>query len=380
MNMELKFIVSSELLYRNLNAVNGVMGANSTMPILENVLLTIDGSTLKLTASDLESTMTAVIELENVEGEGSVAVPAKILLETLKLMPDMPLVFAIDTENLKLKYSSSNGEYGAPCFNSEEFPLVKEIPDPKTFDIRASVLQRAISKTIFATGNDELRPNMTGVFCELTTDYITFVATDAHKLVRYRNTEVRSDDYSSFILPKKPISHLKNILGSQDETVHVEYSDQTNHICFKFDNYELYSSLKEGKYPNYERVIPTDNPNILTLGRDEFLKSTRRLGNYSSKSTFQVRLDLMENNLRLTAEDADFSYKGEENIECQYDGQDMQIGFNSRFLIDMISNIDSPRIRMELSTPNSAALLLPEESHDVNEDILMLIMPVMLNS
>ncbi len=379
-SMELKFIVSSDLLYRNLNAVNGVIGANSTMPILENVLLTIEGNTLKLTASDLESTMSAVIELENVEGEGSVAVPAKILLETLKLMPDMPLVFAIDTDNLKLKYSSSNGEYGAPCFNSEEFPMVKPIKNSKSFDIRASVLQRAISKTIFATGNDELRPNMTGVFCELSSDYITFVATDAHKLVRYRNLEVRTEDYASFILPKKPISHLKSILGTQNELVHVEYSDQTHHISFKFENFELFSSLKEGKYPNYERVIPTENPNILSVGREEFLKSTRRLGNYSSKSTFQVRLDLMENNLRLTAEDADFSYKGEENIECQYSGQEMQIGFNSKFLIDMVSNIDSSRIRMELSLPNSAALILPEETQDENEDILMLIMPVMLNS
>lgn len=379
LNMELKFIVSSDLLYRNLNAINGVMGSNSTMPILDNFLLTIEDNILKLTASDLESTMTSVIELENVEGEGSVAVPAKILLETLKLMPDMPLVFLIDTENNILKFTSSIGEYGAPCFNSDEFPKVKPIANPNSFAISAQVLHRAISKTIFATGNDELRPNMMGVFCELSPDYITFVATDAHKLVRYRNTEVQAEEPVSFILPKKPLTHLKGTLQNLNEVVNVEYSSETHHICFKFGNMELYSSLKEGKYPNYEAVIPTENPNVLSVGRDEFLKSTRRLGNYSSQSTFQVRLDINETGLNLTAEDADFAYKGSENISCQYDGTPMKIGFNSRFLREMMENIDTPRIRMELSRPDRAALILPEDSQFENEDVLMLIMPVMLN-
>ena len=374
----MKFIVSSDLLYRNLSAISGVMGTNSTMPILDNFLVTIDGNQLKLTASDLESTMTSVIELDNVEGEGSVAVPAKILLETLKLMPDMPLVFAIDSENNILKFSSANGEYGAPCFPSDEYPVVKPIVEPKSFDIRASVLQRAISKTIFATGNDELRPNMMGVLCELSADNITFVATDAHKLVRYRNEEVKTEEFSSFILPKKPIAHLKNILGNAD-TVHVEYSENTHHIRFAFGTFELYSSLKEGKYPNYEAVIPKENPNILTIGRDEFLKSIRRLGNYSSQSTFQVRLSLGETGLNLTAEDMDFSYKGAENIQCEYQGEPMEIGFNSRFLREMIENIDADNIQMSFSKPQRAALISPTVQHDVNEDVLMLIMPVMLN-
>lgn len=374
----MKFIVSSDLLYRNLSAISGVMGTNSTMPILDNFLVTIEGNQLKLTASDLESTMTSVIELDNVEGEGSVAVPAKILLETLKLMPDMPLVFAIDSENNILKFSSANGEYGAPCFPSDEYPVVKPIVEPKSFDIRASVLQRAISKTIFATGNDELRPNMMGVLCELSADNITFVATDAHKLVRYRNEEVKTEEFSSFILPKKPIAHLKNILGNAD-TVHVEYSENTHHIRFAFGTFELYSSLKEGKYPNYEAVIPKENPNILTIGRDEFLKSIRRLGNYSSQSTFQVRLSLGEMGLNLTAEDMDFSYKGAENIQCEYQGEPMEIGFNSRFLREMIENIDADNIQMSFSKPQRAALISPTVQHDVNEDVLMLIMPVMLN-
>jgi DNA polymerase-3 subunit beta len=375
----MKFIVSSDLLYRNLSAISGVMGTNSTMPILDNFLVTIEGNLLKLTASDLESTMTSVIELDNVEGEGSVAVPAKILLETLKLMPDMPLVFAIDTENNILKFTSANGEYGAPCFPSDEYPTVKPIVEPESFDIRATVLQRAISKTIFATGNDELRPNMMGVYCALSADNVTFVATDAHKLVRYSNSEVKTEAFSSFILPKKPIAHLKNVLSNQADIVHVDYSQTTHHIRFCFGNFELYSSLKEGKYPNYEQVIPKENPNLLIIGRDEFLKSIRRLGNYSSQSTFQVRLSLGEKGLEMTAEDMDFSYKGAENIQCEYNGEPMEIGFNSRFLREMIENLDADTIQMSFSKPSRAALISPTVQHDENEDVLMLIMPVMLN-
>jgi DNA polymerase-3 subunit beta len=294
-------------------------------------------------------------------------------------MPDMPLEFAIDTENNILKFSSSNGEYGAPCFPSDEYPTVKPIEDPKGFDIRASVLQRAVSKTIFATGNDELRPNMMGVLCELSSDYVTFVATDAHKLVRYRNSEVKTDEFSSFILPKKPIAHLKNILANHSDVVRVEYSENTHHIRFSFGTFELYSSLKEGKYPNYESVIPKENPNVLVIGRDEFLKSIRRLGNYSSQSTFQVRLSLTDTGLNLTAEDMDFSYKGAENIQCEYKGEPMEIGFNSRFLREMIENIDADTIQMSFSKPSRAALITPTTQHDENEDVLMLIMPVMLN-
>lgn len=376
----MKFIVSSDLLYRNLSAISGVMGTNSTMPILDNFLVTIEGNQLKLTASDLDSTMTSVIELDNVEGEGSVAVPAKILLETLKLMPDMPLVFAIDTENNVLKFTSANGEYGAPCFPSDEYPKVKPIQEPQTFEIRAAVLQRAISKTIFATGNDELRPNMMGILCELSSDYVTFVATDAHKLVRYRNVEVKTEDFTSLILPKKPMAHLKGILSNIADTVRVDYSQSTHHIRFSFGNFELYSSLKEGKYPNYEAVIPKENPNVLTIGRDEFLKSIRRLGNYSSQSTFQVRLTLSDKGLELTAEDMDFSYKGSESITCDYQGAPMEIGFNSRFLREMVENLDVDVIQMSFSMPTRAALITPVNAQDENEDVLMLIMPVMLNN
>lgn len=375
----MKFIVSSEVLYRNLSAISGVMSSNNSMPILDNVLMSIQENKLVLTASDLESTMTAEIELDNVEGEGAVAIPAKILIETLKLIPPTPIIFVIDEENNVVKFTAANGEYDAPCRDGSEFPKIDTMTDPKSFDIEASILQRAISKTLFATGNDDLRPHMMGVLCELSSENVTFVATDAHKLVRYRNDKVKSDDFVSFILPKRPIAHLKNILSGVTGDVHVEYSQSTNHICFYFGNYVLYSSLKEGKYPNYESVIPHDNPNSFVVSRDEFLKSIRRVGIYSNQSTFQVRISLSAERTDITAEDMEYSNKAAEEVTGVYTGEPMNIGFNSRFLREMLENMDSDQIRIEMSQPNRAALILPEEEYGEGENLLMLIMPVMLN-
>ncbi|MBR3573426.1 MAG: DNA polymerase III subunit beta [Bacteroidales bacterium] len=375
----MKFIVSRDVLYRNLSAISGVMSTNASMAILDNVLMTIEGTQLKLTASDAESTMTALIELTDVEGEGSVAVPAKILIETLKLIPETPINFFINEEERTVNFKAANGDYDAPCFPSDEYPQISEIQNPNSFDIEAGILQRAISKTMFAAGTDELRPNMMGVLCELSSECITFVATDAHKLVRYRNTKVTADDFTSFILPKKPIAHLKNILSGVNEDVHVEYSKETNHIRFSFDNLVLYSVLKEGKYPNYEAVIPKNNPKSFVVSRDEFLKSIRRVGIYSNQSTFQVRVSLSENMTNITAEDMDYSNKAAENIAGEYTGEAMEIGFNSKFLREMLENMDSDQIRLEMSQPNHAALILPVVEYSENENLLMLIMPVMLN-
>ncbi len=375
----MKFIVSRDVLYRNLSAISGVMSSNSSMAILGNFLLSIKDGRLTLTASDLDSTMTAEIDLENVEGEGAVAVPAKTLLETLKLIPETPLVFAIDEEKNIFKFTAAHGEYDAPCFDGAEYPKVTEMTNPNSFDIDANVLQRAISKTLFATGTDELRPTMMGVLCELSSEGVTFVSTDAHKLVRYRNTRVKSDDFTSFILPKKPLSHLKSILTGLNETVHVEYSKETNHIRFSFDNLVLYSSLKEGKYPDYEKVIPKDNPFSLVVSREDFLKSIRRVGIYSNQSTFQIRVSLSPESTNITAEDMDYANKAVENIMGEYVGDKMDIGFNSKFLREMLENMDGEQVRLEMSKPNRAALVLPTEPFDENEDVLMLIMPVMLN-
>jgi DNA polymerase-3 subunit beta len=376
----MKFIVSRDVLFRNLNAISGVLASNNSMAILDNFLFVVEGDKLTLTASDLETTIKAVVDLSNVEGEGNVVVPSKILLETLKLLPETPVVFVFDLENNILKFTAANGEYDSPCFSGSEFPRIQPIEDPKSFEIDAQTLQRAVSKTLFATGNDEIRSNMMGVLCELSQEYITFVATDAHKLVRFRSQKIKTEDFTSFILPKKPLTQLKNILLSTTDKVQVNYSAETHHIQFTFDNIEIFSRLKEGKFPNYEAVIPTENPNKLIIQRDDFLKSIRRVGIYSSQSTYQVRISLNEETITIKGEDVDYSNRAEEVISGNYTGEPMDIGFNSKFLREMLENIDSQEIILEMSLPNRASLILPTEQFNVEEDLLMLIMPVMLNN
>jgi len=375
----MKFIVSRDVLYKNLSAISGVLGTNSTLPILDNFLFTVEGDLLTLMASDLDASMMATIQLTHVEGEGSVAIPSKTILETLKLMPETPVDFDIDIENHFLKFSTENGEYDSSCFPGEEYPAMKTMTDPQSFEIESSILQRAISKTLFATGNDELRPNMMGVLCELSNGNITFVATDAHKLVRYTNTSVKVEEDASFILPKKPITQLKSILSGVNEKVKVEYTVNTHHIRFSFANIVLFSSLKEGKFPAYQSVIPKENPNKLVVRRNDFHKSICRVGIFSNQSTFQVRISLSDEKIVVTAEDLDFSNKAEEVIKGAYIGEAMDIGFNSKFLREMLDNMDSEEISLEMSQPNRAALLIPTEQNSYDEDLLMLIMPVMLN-
>jgi DNA polymerase III beta subunit len=256
---------------------------------------------------------------------------------------------------------------------------MKTMNEPQSFEIEAFVLQRAISKTLFATGNDELRPNMMGVLCELSNENITFVATDAHKLVRYTNNAVKVDDTASFILPKKPITQLKSTLSGVNDKVKVEYTADTHHIRFSFANIVLFSSLKEGKFPAYQAVIPKDNPNKFVVDRKDFHKSICRVGIYSNQSTFQVRISLSDEKKVVTAEDLDFSNKAEEVIKGSYIGETMDIGFNSKFLREMLENLDSETISLEMSQPNRAALIVPTEQDSPDEDLLMLIMPVMLN-
>lgn len=376
----MKFIVSRDVLYKNLNAIYGVLSSsNSTMPILENFLFTVENDTLTLTASDLETTMSAVLQLANVEGEGSVAIPSKTLIETLKLIPETPIVFDIDEENNRLKFSAVNGEYDSVCYSGKDFPELKTIVDPSHFEIDAPVLQRAISKTLFATGNDELRPNMMGVFCSLSGEDVTFVATDAHKLVRFKHNSVQCAEPTSFILSKKPLLQLKTVLTGLDEKVQVEYSTDSNYVRFAFANIILFSSLKEGNFPPYQNVIPSESPNKLVVSRKDFHKTISRVCLYSNQSTYQVRLSLSDEKINVTAEDVDYSSKADEDISGVYSGDSMQIGFNSKFLREMIDNMDCDEISIEMSQPNRAALILPTSQYSEQEDLLMLIMPVMLN-
>ena len=320
--------------------------------------------------------MSADVNIES-ESNGSIAVPAKLLIDTLKTFPEQPLTFNI-LENNTIEISSNHGKYALAYAKGEEFPKTLPITDPSSSNISSKVLFEAINTTIFASGNDDLRPVMSGVFFQFSSENSTFVATDAHKLVRYVRTDYKSEKLVEFIMPKKPLNVLKGILATQDLDVNIEYNE--SNAKFVFSNLSLTCRLIDGKYPNYEAVIPKENPNVLTIDRTLLLNSTKRVSIFSNKTTHQIRLKINGNELIISAEDLDYSNKAEERLICSYNGDDMQIGFNSRFLIEMLSNLSSEEVKLELSLPNRAGILTPTKSDSENEEITMLVMPVMLNN
>lgn len=372
----MKFIVSSTYLLKQLQILGGIINNNNTLPILDNFLFELKQGTLKITTSDLETMMTAELEVES-EDEGKIAVPARLLLDTLKTFPEQPLTF-IAAENNILELSSNYGKYALAYASAEDFPKVVELDEANRATIPADVLATAISKTVFASGNDDLRPVMSGIFFQLSENGLTFVATDAHKLVKYSREDLSASETSEFIMPKKPLNLLKNILAGSTSEVLLEYNDWN--AKFSFDQTQLTCRLVEGKYPNYEAVIPTENPNKLLIDRTQFLNSVRRVSIFSSKTTHQVRLKFAGAELKISAEDIDFSNKAEERLSCDFQGDDMEIGFNSRFLSEMLNNLNANNVQLEMSLPNRAGILTPVDGLDEGEKITMLVMPVMLNA
>ena len=372
----MKFIVSSTYLLKQLQVLGGVINNSNTLPILDNFLFELEHSKLTVSASDLETTMATTMEVES-DSEGSVAIPAKLLLETLKTFPEQPLTFVIE-ENNTIEISSNHGKYALAYASADEFPKAISLDSPSTTVLSADILATAISKTIFAAGNDDLRPVMSGVFFQFSTESLTFVATDAHKLVKYSRTDVTANETAEFIMPKKPLNLLKGILLGSDDDVTIEYND--SNAKFSFENSILICRLIDGKYPNYEAVIPKENPNHLTIGRNQFLNSVRRVSIFSNKTTHQIRLKIAGAELNISAEDIDYSNKAEERLTCDYQGDDMQIGFNSRFLSEMLSNLNADDVQLEMSMPNRAGILTPIDGLDAGETVTMLVMPVMLNS
>lgn len=374
----MKFIVSSSLLLKQLQAISGVLSTNNTLPILDNFLFQLADKEIKISASDLETTMTSRINVDMAEGEGAVAIPAKILIDTLKTFSDIPVTLDIDPGSFAVSLTAGEGKYKLAGQNGEEYPQVPTVEGATTFDVESDVLYQAISKTIFAASNDDLRPVMAGVFCEISTGNATFVATDAHKLVRYRRLDVKSEDSASFILPKKPLNQLRHILAQDDAPVHVDYSE-TN-ARFSFKNIIMTCRLIDGKYPNYTAVIPTSNPNKMTVDRVPFMNSIRRVSLFSNQTTYQVKFKIAGSELTLSAEDLDYSNEARERLECHYEGEDMEIGFNSKFMVEMLNNLDTDQVLLEMSEPNRAGLISPVGSENKEEEILMLVMPVMLNA
>ncbi|MCC9167251.1 DNA polymerase III subunit beta [Pontibacter harenae] len=372
----MKFIVSSSALLKQLSSINGVVTNNPVVPILENFLFEINDSTLTITASDLETSMITELQVEAREN-GRIAAPAKILLETLKNLPDQPVTFTIDEETYTIEISSANGRYKLSGENATDFPRVPVVKGGDAIEIPSNVLSRAINKTIFAVSNDELRPAMTGIFVQLRSDNVTFVATDGHRLLRFRRSDIVTNQEASLIIPRKAFTLLKSTLPTEATAVRVEFN-QSN-AFFSFDNIRMICRLIDERYPDYENVIPAQNPNKLVIERAALLSSVRRISIYSNKTTHQIRLKLSGSELQVSAEDLDFSNEANERLTCQYEGEDMEIGFNAKFLIEMLNNIDSDEITFELSTPNRAGLLMPIVNED-NENVLMLVMPVMLNN
>ena len=372
----MKFIVNSSYLLKQLNAINGVITTNPVVPILENFLFEILGGTLTITASDLQTSMMTELEVESKE-EGSIAMPAKILLETLRNLPEQPVNFTIEESSYSIEISSDNGRYKLSGENATDFPRVPSVSDGYSVNIPSEVLSMAISNTIYATSNDELRPSMTGVFLRLDETNTTFVATDSHRLVRYRRVDITSDMAHSMIIPRKALTLLKATLPSEVTNVTMEFN--TSNAFFYFNKIKMICRLIDERYPDYENVIPADNENNITIGKAELLSSLKRIAIYANKTTHQVRLKITGSELMVSSEDLDFSNEANERLVCEHDGQDIEIGFNAKFLIEMLSNISSDQITFKLSAPNRAGLIEPSNKSE-NEDILMLVMPVMLNN
>ncbi|HAF30760.1 MAG TPA: DNA polymerase III subunit beta [Bacteroidales bacterium] len=375
----MKFVISSTELLSHLQAISRVISNKNTLPILDNFLFQLADKELKITASDLETTLITTITLENVTDEGSIAIPARILTDTLKEFPDQPLTFDINTDSFGIVITTENGKYNVVGQNGEDFPQLPVIKDDQKTSIQltADVLLSGITKTLFATADDELRPVMNGIFIELYPDNMTFVASDAHKLVRYRRNDVKADQESSFILPKKPASLLKAILPKEENDVMVEFDDKN--AFFTLSNYKLVSRLVEGNYPSYNSVIPTNNPNKLTIDRLELYNALKRVALFSNQASNLIKLELKGNQLNVSAQDIDFSISANERLNCQYEGDDMEIGFKSSFLIEILSNLASTDVLVELSDPSRAGILFPAEKENEDENVLMLLMPMMIN-
>jgi len=371
----MKFIVNSSYLLKQLSFINGVITTNPVVPILENFLFEIDKNHLTVTASDLQTSMITEIAVESKE-RGNIAVPARILLDTLKNLPDQPVTFSIDESTYSIELSSDNGRYKLSGENATDFPKVPTVSNDFSASLSSEVLARAINNTIFATSNDELRPAMTGVYVNLGEKNTTFVSTDGHRLVRYRRTDVKSESGNTIIIPRKALNLLKSTLPSENTDVTIDFN--TANAFFKFGTIRMICRLIDERFPDYENVIPSSNTIKMTISRTDLLSSLKRISIYANKTTHQVRLKITGSQLQVSAEDLDFSNEANERLACEHEGEDIEIGFNARFMIEMLSNLDTDQIRLNMTAPNKAGVILPVEK-DKNEDILMLVMPVMLN-
>tara|TARA_B100001250_G_scaffold413634_1_gene448427 strand:- start:64 stop:1191 length:1128 start_codon:yes stop_codon:yes gene_type:complete len=373
----MKFIISSDNFLKTIQPLMGVIVNNPALPIIENFLLETNGEKLSVKATDLETTIINETKIES-DSDESIAVNAKLLNETLRTFPEQPLTFKTNVNNNVLEIISEQGNYTISYIDSNEFPNTPEISEAQSISINSNTLSKGVKNTLFAAGNDELRPVMSGVYMEVNTDSILLVSTDAHKLVKYEN-KIESDpnNSTSFIVPKKPLQLLTNTINEIDEKIQIDYN-KTN-VIFSFSHMKIYCRLIDGNYPNYNAVIPKENPNVLNIDRSILLNSLKRVAIFSNKSTHQVKFKINGNLIEVSGEDIDFSNKGNETIAVEYGGEDMEIGFNGKFLIEILNTLDCEKINIYFSNPSKAAIIRPETINEDVEKILMLVMPVMLN-
>lgn len=373
----MRFDVSSTALLSRLQSISKVIASKNSLPILDSFLFDLDGNKLTITASDAETRLVTSVEVMNSKGAGLFAISAKILLDPLKELPEQPLTFDINDENLEIFIHFQNGKYNFIGQKGDTYPQQKPLSENAiAIVVESQMLLNGISRSLFATADDELRPVMNGVYFDIHTDDLTLVASDGHKLVRLRNLSVKSPERASFILPKKPANLLKNVLAKGSEMVSIKFDD--NNAYVNCTNFEMVCRLIEGRYPNYNSVIPQENPFKVTIDRVSFLNALKRVSVFSNPASSLVKLQLKESEMVVSAQDIDFSTSAEEKIVCQFDGTDLNIGFKATYLIEILSNINSEEVILELADPSRAGLIVPAENEE-NEDLLMLLMPMMLN-
>ena len=373
----MRFDVSSTALLSRLQSISKVIASKNSLPILDSFLFNLEGTKLTMTASDSETRLVTSVDVMNAEGSGVFAVSAKILLEPLKELPEQPLTFDINDENLEIFIHFQNGKYNFIGQKGDTYPQQKPLNENVvSIALEAQTLLNGISRSIFATADDELRPVMNGIYFDIHQDDLTFVASDGHKLVRLRNLSVHATEKASFILPKKPANLLKAVLAKETEMVTIKFDE--NNAYINCTNFEMVCRLIEGRFPNYNSVIPQNNPHKVIIDRLSFLNALKRVSVFSNPASSLVKLQLKGSQMKVSAQDIDFSTAAEETIPCQFTGVDLSIGFKATYLIEILNNIASAEVVVELADPSRAGLIIPVVNEE-NEDLLMLLMPMMLN-
>ncbi len=373
----MNFIVSSSALSAHLQGISRVINSKNALPILDCFLFELQDGVLTVTVSDSETTMVTTLEVVESDADGRFAIAARTLLDALKEIPEQPLTFDIDLHTLELTIQYQNGKYNLVGQNADEFPTPAALSENAVrVDMDAQILMNGINRAIFATADDELRPVMNGIYFDITTESITMVASDGHKLVRSKTTAAHGNERAAFILPKKPALLMKNILPKESGQVNIEFDDRN--AVFTLANYHMSCRLIEGRYPNYNSVIPKSNPNKITIDRQQLVGALRRVSIFSSQASSLIKLRIGADKMVINAQDIDFSTSAEEVLACQYAGTPMEIGFKSTFLIDILNNIPSDEVLIELADPSRAGVITPIEQEE-DEDLLMLLMPMMLN-